>query len=377
MRLIELRSSPLIALLITLVGGCGSNSDEGGNSLGGPPATGPITKVPEGWNEMLPGGATTCAHGDPYRFWVRPGKVNRVVIDFRGGGACWDTLTCAIAGTSVYSDKADPEPWMKGSGTPNGIYDHDNAENPFKDWHHVYLAYCTGDVHWGDSTQTYAAGQPIETTIQHKGAVNAKAVLDWVYENVPKPDKVFVTGCSAGGYGAALWAAHVRGHYGDAKNYEFADSAAGIITDDFFQKSFPAWNATANFPAELGIDTQTFTKLSQLYTAFGKTYPDTFLSEYNTFYDETQSKYYVAMGGKDANEWSTKMQASIAEIEATTPSFRAYLAANYKHCILPDPEFYTVEVGGRRLVDWIEDVIKDKDVEKVSCTTSDCGQPKP
>jgi hypothetical protein len=169
----------------------------------------------------------------------------------------------------------------------------------------------------------------------------------------------------------------VREHYTKATTYALADSAAGIITDTFFQESFPAWNATASFPPSLGIDPSTFTRLPQLYVAFGKTYPETFLAQYNTAYDATQHSYYGAMGGGDAMEWSTKMQDNLAEIEAGAPSFRYYLAADYKHCILPHAELYSVEVGGKKLVDWLGDVIEDVPVESVSCVSSDCGAPEP
>lgn len=359
----------LLAALTCL--GCSSSSDE--DEPQGPDG---ILSLGEGWNEIAPGGDTICSKGTPFRFWVRKGTVDKVVIDFRGGGACWNTLTCAV-GDSLFEPEANPEPWMTGAETPDGIYDHDRPDNPFKDWHHVYIAYCTGDVHWGDATRVYGEGGALETTINHKGAVNARAALDWVYENVPSPEKVFVTGCSAGGYGAALWSAHVREHYASATTYGFADSAAGIITDTFFQESFPAWNATASFPSSLGIDPTTFTRLPQLYVAFGKTYPDTFISQYNTAYDSTQHSYFSAMGGGDALDWSTKMQANLTEIEAGAPAFRYYLAPDFKHCILPHPELYSVEVGGKKLVDWLTDVIEDVPVQNVDCNDSDCGAPAP
>jgi len=31
-----------------------------------------------------------------------------------------------------------------------GIADHSNAANPVKEWTHIYVPYCTGDLHWGD-----------------------------------------------------------------------------------------------------------------------------------------------------------------------------------------------------------------------------------
>lgn len=361
-------------------GGAGTGGAAGAagasGSSGGPPAEGPITGLGQGWNEIAPGGATTCAKGDKYRFWVRPGTVDRVVVDFRGGGACWNTLTCGV-GDSIFESQANPEPWMSDESKAAGIYDHTRAENPFKDWHHVYVSYCTGDVHWGNSKQTYGAGTPLESTIEHRGAVNAQAALDWVYTNVPSPDRVFVTGCSAGGYGAALWSAYVRDHYKSSKVYQFADSAAGIITDNFFQESFPAWNAKANFPSFIGVDPNTFTKLPELYIGLGKTFPDTLFSQFNTAFDATQHSYYNAMGGGDAKEWSQKMQANLADISQGAPSFRSFLAAGYQHCVIDKDNFYDMAVGGTKLVTWLGDALEGKTVQSVSCTNSDCGAPKP
>jgi hypothetical protein len=363
---------PLFAL-----GACSGSDDSGGGSTPkGPAAEGPITSLPSGWNEIAPGGSTTCSQGSPYRFWVRPGTVDRVVIDFRGGGACWNKLTCA-AGDSLFNPNAEPEPWVSDPNAAEGIYDHTRADYPFKDWHHVYVSYCTGDVHWGNTTQVYDPGGPLETTVEHRGAVNAQATLDWVYENIPTPDKVFVTGCSAGGYGAALWSAYVRQHYASSAVYLFADSAAGIITDNFFQESFPAWNATMSFPDFIGVDASKFTKLPELYIGLGATFPEMFISQYNTAFDATQHNYYAAMGGGNESDWSQKMQANLAEISSTTPSFHYYLAADYEHCVINKNLFYTSETAGTKLVDWLNGALDGATPANASCADSSCGAAKP
>lgn len=366
---------------------CSSDDDSGGSSgsggaagaggtVNGPPAEGPITELPAGWNEIAPGGATTCARGDAYRFWVRPGKVNRVVVEFRGGGACWNAVTC-FPDAKLFEEQANPEPWVSDETKAVGIYDHSRDDNPFKDWHHVYIAYCTGDVHWGNAKQTYMPGGALESTVEHKGAVNAQAALDWLYSKVPSPDKAFVTGCSAGGYGAAYWTGHVRDHYASAKVYHFSDSSAGIITDSFFDQSFPAWNAKESFPKLDGVDPATFKSLPELYIGIGKTFPEMFSSQFNTAYDATQTKYFVAMGGADANEWSQKMQANLAQITAGSAAFRSYLAPGYDHCVIDKNSFYDAEVSGKKLVDWLGAALADEPVSDVSCKDSDCGSPKP
>jgi hypothetical protein len=39
---------------------------------------------------------TGCGRGAPFHFFFRPGTVNKLVIDFEGGGGCWDALTCLL-----------------------------------------------------------------------------------------------------------------------------------------------------------------------------------------------------------------------------------------------------------------------------------------
>ena len=362
-------------------GGSGAGGDDAAMGAGGsasndaaPPGPAPIESMPPGWNTIQPGGDTICARGTPFQFFVRPGTVNRVVIDFRGGGACWNELTCSISG-SLFQETADPDVFITGNSAGFGIYDHANPANPLADWHHVYIPYCTGDVHWGDAERTYGTGDTA-FTIHHKGAVNVRAVLDWLYENVPAPEKAFVTGCSAGAYGSIMWSSHIRNHYPNTSVYQFADSGAGVITDTFFQESFPQWNATASYPTDFipNVDPADFTRLPQLYALIGNRFPDMFLSQYNTNFDENQHFYYQAMGGGDAYEWSMLMRQHIDETIMTTPNFRSYIAPDFQHCIVPYGNFYDVESGGVRLVDWLADVVADEPIENIDCGTS-CGMP--
>ncbi|MFP6630416.1 MAG: hypothetical protein VCC67_15410, partial [Myxococcota bacterium] len=65
------------------------------------------------------------------------GTVNKLVIDFEGGGACWNEFTCSVAGAifneAVYS--GDIVQAALDSGFLGGIYDRTHDANPFKDWY--------------------------------------------------------------------------------------------------------------------------------------------------------------------------------------------------------------------------------------------------
>ena len=334
-----------------------------------------------GWNEMKPGGDTICSRGSEYAYWVRPGTVNKVVIDFIGGGACWNALTCGFA-DQIFEDSVDSVRDAVEQNEPHGIYDHEKAENPFKDWYHVIVPYCTGDIHWGDSVTTYGEGTADEVTINHKGAVNSRAVLSWVYENFSEPEQILVTGCSAGSYGAALWSADVMAQYPKSQIFQFGDSGAGIITQEFFSESFPSWNAQAAFPKgipELDPAKVDITKMAlpDLYAGIANHYPDHWMSQYNTIKDENQVFYFQAMGGGSVDEWSQLMVSSVDEIETRSPNFDSFVAPGEQHCILLFDNFYTVNAGGVKLSEWLGQKIEGKAVESARCKDTECDAATP
>lgn len=358
-------------------GGSGGKASGGGGSGGDPNVK--LPELAEGWNEFKPGGESICSRGTEYAYWARPGKVNKVVIDFIGGGACWNAFTCSVA-DAIFEPDVESVRTRVNSGTPAGIYDHERADNPFKDWYHVIVPYCTGDIHWGNSVTTYGEGASA-VTINHKGAVNSRAVLSWVYENFSNPEQILVTGCSAGSYGAALWSADITEHYKDSQVFQFGDSGAGIITDTFFEESFPSWKAEEAFPTwipELDPAKVDILKLAlpDLYVGIANHYPNQRFSQYNTHQDENQIFFFTAMGGMEA-DWSPAMYAATDETESRAKNYAAFIAPGEQHCITPYDNFYTVEANGVKLTQWLQDQLDGKPVSRVRCQGGECSSPTP
>merc|ERR1712205_175287 len=53
--------------------------------------------TPDKVARMSPGAPSGCADGSPFEFFVRKGMTpNRVLIDFMGGGACWNSGDAAL-----------------------------------------------------------------------------------------------------------------------------------------------------------------------------------------------------------------------------------------------------------------------------------------
>ena len=342
-------------------------------------ATPPVPTLPvgleAGWNRIAPAGDTVCADGSDYAFFVDPGTVNKLVVDF-DGGTCSQPSNPGNGLGGVYVDGVYGFPEDFGFG---GIFDRKNKANPFRDWYHVYVSYCTADLHLGNNLATYT-GPDSELSVNHKGAVNARAALRWVFDNFSAPETIFVTGIRAGAYASIAWLPEIADEYPDADIYQLGDSGAGVVTDTFFTGDAANWrieDALPDLSEPVVLDENA---LTNLYTAVGQSYPDAVLSQYNSLLDGTQIGFYGLMRGvfpptpKLSLEWSQKMTSSLAAISAGTDVFRAYVSTfdvnndpsdGTSHVILNRPEFYTLTTGGVRFTDWLSRLVKGNRVESV------------
>lgn len=329
-------------------------------------------RPPEGaWIAVEPGGDTICSRGTDYRFFVRGGDPSRVIIDFQGGGACWDASNCSAAG-SLFNDSVGTVDEFVGlidGGILGGIFD-PGAE--LAEWTIVHIPYCTGDVHWGNARMEYGP----ELAIEHRGYVNASAALAWVYERYPEPSRVFVSGCSAGAYGAALHSAYIANHYTEASISVLADGGCGIVTDDFLTMSLPNWNAQPALPPFIPALQRPIEELNLpgLYIGIGQHFPNLRIAQTATNWDKDQIFYFVAMGG-DAADWSPRFRASIEAIDAALPNFAAYIPPGSVHCATPYPYFHERTVNDVALAEWTRQLAEEDTMPaSVACEGEACCQ---
>jgi len=365
----------LLALSFSLAApqaGCDDDSASDPQPKFEPPAVGALVTVEPPLDQAI------CSRGTPYRFFAFGGDPKRLVLDFEGGGACWSELTCSVA-DAIFAEAAattDDIESVRDNPDLGGIYRLDDAANPLAGWSLVHIPYCTGDVHWGDATHKYTD----DNTINHRGKKNVQTVLDWVVDRYPAPETIFVTGCSAGAYGAIGYASWVAERWPKADVRVLADSGAGIITDTFFEDSFPNWNAlptlVENLP-ELGEVALSTLNIKDLYIATAKAYPNMRIGQYNSTFDKDQTFYYTVMGG--GSDWSQRMQATVAAISAVAPNFRAYQAPGPIHCIHPYRFFYERETGPSAApidyVTWLDEFINGATLPaSVACDATSCMQ---
>ncbi|HEX2908256.1 MAG TPA: pectin acetylesterase-family hydrolase [Phototrophicaceae bacterium] len=315
------------------------------------------------WNQIAPGGATTCGHGAPYSFYYREGPGEDLLIDFQGGGMCWNAQTCNIS-TTTFDDSINPgDPSDNPDLFPVGITNVYTEDNPFVNYDMVYVNYCTGDLHTGNTVVGYDyGGNWFET--RHLGSVNATAVLNWVYNNFPDPDSVFVTGCSAGAVGAAYWANDIMQHYPNERVALLGDSGGG-----WRGGLGPTWNLWGTNYYGLTGDALSIEKF---YITAAQNFPNNRVAEYNTAWDETQSFFHDV--GFSAVEYEDALRLNLRDINNSVLNFRSYTQGGNLHCILPRTEFYDYATNQVRFRDWIADLAAGRRLNNIACT--DCSKPE-
>ena len=87
-------------------------------------------------------------------------------------------------------------------------------------------------------------------------------------------------------------------------------------------------------------------------------------SQFNRHEDLVQL-FFAFLTGEDPDTWSEKMRAAVAAIESRNPNFTSFTAPGTDHCVINQPAFYTTEVGGVRLVDWVRTLATEARPEPV------------
>jgi hypothetical protein len=328
---------------VALAAGCAGGSEEDAAAPAAPT-----------WQRIEPGGATRCARGGKYAFWVRRADPKRLLVFFQGGGGCFSVETCR-PGSTWFDDRVDAWDQPVGSG---GILDFANPNNPFRDYSLVYIPSCTGDVHTGSRLVRYG---PLR--VHQKGLLNARAALARAYREFPDPDAVFLTGCSAGSVGSAFHADSIIRRYPDARVTQLGDSLAFVFHRPI---SLVEWGTHQHFPRWFRPTRprQRWTMVEFL-RGLARAHPDRTFARFNHVRDGVQERFYSAVGA-DPTGFAPRLRAAERALKRL-PNYRSYLACGTEHCAFQGGEFYSLRVGGVRLRDWVADLAAGRDVDCPEC----------
>lgn len=331
----------------------------------------------------------------------------KLLINFMGGGACWDNYNCFGDNTTTYFDMLNAVPDLFVKIAFQGVMNAGNAANPFKDYDVVFIPYCTADLHIGSKNTTYTnPNTGSNVVIKHRGYDNVLATLKYIQSEYPGVENVFVTGQSAGGYGALLNYPIVRetvtGLNAAVKVNMLSDASNGVVPGGFFANLDTQWGADPNTPAWIGTlgpgylggapsIQDYFTQVADHYAGAGDK-----LGQYTALFDGNQRFFYKVMNIIDAaptytdarttdpndssksysalfgdGDGSTVLDGTIASTDgatcgwseqavtgmvntaAATTNYSYYIAPGDVHTITTSESMYTVNAGNMNFVTWL------------------------
>ena len=298
-----------------------------------------------------------CGDGSQTGLAVNPGPAgsSEVLVFLNGGGACWDPFTCNTLRTAAPGPygaaqfQADVE-----SGRVEGtILDRTVEGSPFGGATLVFIPYCTGDVHWGDSDSEYGW--------QHEGRTNLERDVAWLADHLPQPEKLIVTGSSAGGFGSLLAHDLARTRWPAAKGYLIDDSGPPLIGSDVPSVLRAAWYVSWRLERTLtpfcaGCPED----LSQALVALAQKYPEDRIALLSSRQDAVIRSFFgLGVNPMPAEAFEADLFELVDERIAPLANARAFLVPGNGHALLEDVAEWSAD--GTPLPDWIRQMVHDED----------------
>lgn len=279
--------------------------------------TGPIVAPNDVWTWVdFP--ESRCGRGTPTGIGINPTTLsNDLIVFMQGGGACWNNLSCSL-GFAQDLDGYDSRKFATEGTRTQVAFNRTNQNNPFRTASFVFIPYCTGDVHIGDTLSSYG--------IHHRGAANVRAFLARLKDTFPNVTRVWLTGSSAGGYGVQLNYHKFAEAFPRAEVHGLADSAQMLNPPDPAQLTewIAAWavtdppgcaGCTADFTRVPGALAATYPNRRFGLVAFSK---DSVLI--NFFSHANQDAFAMATNNLLSSQYDGKANLKYFLVEPAMPS---------------------------------------------------------
>ncbi|MFO0725873.1 MAG: pectin acetylesterase-family hydrolase [Myxococcota bacterium] len=321
--------------------------DTGAGDTGG--GANPITAPARTWT-WIDFPESACDNGTATGIGINLGDDRKnLMIFMNGGGACWDQITCTIANTATHGPFGQAQFTALGAALNGGFFDRNNANNIFKDWSYVFVPYCTGDVHAGDNVANYGA------PYHHTGHKNMVAFLDRLAATFTAPEKVLMSGSSAGGFGAALNYVAARDRWATPKMYLLDDSGPALpgnyIPASERDAWYSAWNIGEILDPLCGQDCHTDFSIAMRNLA--QKYPNDRMALLSSLQDNV-IRGFVNLSGP---EFETGLRQLGTDVLDPLPNFKYFFITGQSHTMLGNPSGFNS--NGHNLVDWVTQELTD------------------
>ena len=100
--------------------------------------------------------------------------------------------------------------------------------------------------------------------------------------------------------------------------------------------------------------------------------PEIAMARFDFAYDDVQT-FFMDLAGSDTSDLATSIDANESAIEGAGVVQHSYTAPGDDHGVVGDDAFYTLEVNGVALVDWVRALIAGEPPDDVHC--DECEAP--
>lgn len=315
-----------------------------GDSPGAPPLEAPL----ETWT-WLPIEGAVCGNGSTHGVAVNlTDRSEDVLVVLQGGGICWDWNTCFVVKSASHIEDTLTGPMVLGEIAQGAaILDRSNPANPFRDASVVFVPYCTGDFHAGDSVTTYTLGG-LSKTVHHVGARNWGAILPRLQATFPGAPRVWLTGFSAGGLGVTWNWWRFLDAFPDSEVHALNDCGTPIEPT---AGRFDAWKASVRFVPPPGC-ADCLDGLPRLLAHYAEAVPAPHRYGLLAYRQDLVLQLFLGLGPEAVQNRTMGLRSAMGD---DVPRMRTYFLDGTEHVMLPQLHtLRTSQASGRVLaLDWV------------------------
>lgn len=310
------------------------------------------------------------SEGNSYHALFKKGSENNVLVYFAGGGV---SVNEEMAKDDTYNTKLVKPDFLANITMNMGGLASDAEGSPFKDWSMILFPYATGDFHAGTGEFKYIDKDGKEKTLYHNGYNNYTLAMREILEKaeIGNPDKVVVTGYSAGGFATALLSDNIYTNYfPNAKSKNVLVDAALLLNDDWHSIATNVWKTPKNISDKLTTNNLTLDCLKALNEKYGNNIHLLFDSSTRDG-DLAKVQNYFDTGVMDVNEdkgdiYQQTLKDTIPEFKKANVSLFIWDGVGWyndtrnltAHTIIATPAVWlSFEKQKKSIAEWLNDAV--------------------
>ncbi|WP_020530107.1 pectin acetylesterase-family hydrolase [Flexithrix dorotheae] len=281
-----------------------------------------------------------CVNGGAYFIAIKdaPSQTGNLMISLQGGGACWPGLL-RCKQTTIEND-------VRISNFTSQL-----DERLAEDWNKVVIPYCDGSIYMGDSEKDYDSDYEIDHW--HNGLKISVAAIKLVKEKYPNISIIFLTGCSAGGYGTIIQLRLIRELYPKTSIFVLNESGPGLLRPDqkFWEMIVKSWNFNQLVPKNCE---KCKGQLIYWYQDMLKD-PKIKIGLYSAYMDEVIGQKFLNL---EPEGYKSLLLSTSDDLNSKYPNqFKRFFINGNSHCV-KDRDY---QVNGIKYWDWVLAFINEQE----------------